>query len=248
MNVKAARLTTNTLGGLCAALLLLLVIQYAGFGSGYHWAEDDAEGDAARAQADAIDREPITLPAENAFADIRVHPLFNEDRKPTPQGASGDETAPANPLNVALTGVIVDDDHHIRIAMLQDKANKNQPIALKAGMSLGGDQANWTLTEVMPRKVVFRSAANETTTVDLETATTAMTPPPPAQPRSTPSAPPPTAPAAPAAAAAAAGRGGDAADLARRIEERRQQLREEAERQRSGAAPTPPPPPPPQKQ
>ena len=45
--------------------------------------------------------------------------------------------------------------------MVQDKA-RNQSVALKVGMPLEGDQASWTLVEVKPRSVVFRSAANET--------------------------------------------------------------------------------------
>ena len=35
MNVRAARLTTNALAGLCGVLPLLIIVQYAGLGRGY---------------------------------------------------------------------------------------------------------------------------------------------------------------------------------------------------------------------
>ncbi len=245
MNVRAARLTTKTLIGICGALLLLAIVQYAGLGRGYHWAAD-GEGDAVHAPLGTIDNKPLKLPPETAFADIDAHPLFNEDRKPTPlDAAEGGDTPPPSPLNVTLTGVILDEKNHVRIAMLQDKA-RNQAIALKVGMPLEGDQASWTLVEVKPRGVVFKSASNETAEVELETA---AAPTPPAggkQPvRPGPGQPPrPNAPPGANNARPNPGTGvknTDAgADLARRIEERRKQMREDAERLRAGEKPAQP--------
>ena len=238
MNVQTTRLATRILAGICGVLLLLVIVQYAGLGRGYHWAPD-ADNSAGRAAGGAIDNKPVKLPPASAFAAIEAHPLFNEDRKPTPfDAAEGDDaTAPPSPLNVALTGVILDEHNHVRIAMLQDKA-RNQSIALKVGMPLEGDQASWTLVEVKPRGAVFRSAANETTEIELETA---VAPPPPARG----SVRPPARPGQPARPggrnapnARQNGREGNAnADLARRIEERRKQMREDAERLRRGEKP-----------
>ena len=229
MNVKVTRLTTTALAGACGVLLLLLVAQYIGMGRGYHWA-DTADDAGSRPAVGAIDNKPVQMPPASAFAAIDAHPLFNEDREPTPADASeGDagESAPS-PLNVTLTGVILDDRNHVRIAMLQDKA-LNQAIALKVGMPLEGDQSSWTLIEVKPRGAVFRSAANETTEIELETA--AAPPPRPLAGRGgvRPPTPPRVRPAA----------GQDdnqnaSADLAKRIEERRRQMREDAERLRKG--------------
>lgn len=243
MNVRAARLTTKTLIGICGALLLLLIVQYAGLGRGYHWTAD-GEGDAVHAPLGTIDSKPLKLPPQSAFADIDAHPLFNEDRKPTPFDATEDsDTPPPSPLNVALTGVILDDNNHVRIAMLRDKA-RNQAIALKVGMPLEGDQANWTLVEVKPRGVVFKSATNETTEVELETA---AAPAPPAGGK--PLRPVPGQPLhlnAPPASNTRPNAGKDmkgteaGADLARRIEERRKQMREDAERLRAGQKPAQP--------
>jgi len=247
MNVRTARLTTQVLAGICGLLLLLVVALYAGVGRGYRWAPD-ADGDATHATLGTIDNKPVTLPPASAFAAIEQRPLFNEDRKPSPldaaEGAS--DAPPPSPLNVALTGVILDEKNHVRIAMLQDKS-RNQAIALKVGMPLEGDQASWTLVEVKPRLVVFKSAANETTEVELETAVAAPAANARPQPgrggaAPKPNGPPPGKAPAPGQPAGAAGKTNDAAsaDLARRIEERRQQMREDAERLRNGKQPAPP--------
>jgi len=252
MNVQTARLTTKVLAGTCGALLLIAIAQYIGVGRGYRWSPD-AEIDAAGNALGTIDSKPVSLPPASAFADIDTHPLFNEDRQPTPVDASdgSDAAPPPSPLNIALTGVILDDANHVRIAMLQDKS-RNQAIALKVGMPLGGDQASWTLNDVKPRGVVFKSAANETTEVALETSLVQ-----PAAPKA-----PARAPAKPPAAGgkpnmppgkgpppnAAADPKGNNNDLARRIEERRRQMREDAERLRNGGKdPAAPPNAPPKK-
>ncbi len=242
MNVRTARLTTQVLAGICGLLLLLVIALYAGVGRGYRWTPDADDG-ASHAVLGTIDNKPVTLPPASAFAAIEQHPLFNEDRKPSPVDAAEGEgdAPPPSPLNVALTGVILDEKNHVRIAMLQDKA-RNQAIALKVGMPLEGDQASWTLVEVKPRLVVFRSAANETTEVELETAVAA----PPSAARPVPgrggAAVKPNSPQPGKPSAGATGKTNDtaSADLARRIEERRQQMREDAERLRNGKQPAPP--------
>lgn len=240
MNVRIARLTTTVLAGACGFLLFTALLQYAGVGRGYRWAADDPASEPPL-PGSAIDDKPLKLPPANAFAEVQMHPLFNEDRKPTPIDASeGDDAAgPQSPLNITLTGII--STSSIKIAMVQDKA-RNQSVALKVGMPLEGDQASWTLVEVKPRSVVFRSAANEKTEVELETSV----------------APPPRAPAprtARTGSPANNARNGadrdknkkDSGDLAKRIEDRRRQMREDAEKLRGqngkGSPPKPEPPP-----
>ena len=229
MNVRTTRLATQALAGICGGLLLLAILQYAGVGRGYGWS-DDPGADADRAAAGRIDNTPVQLPPESAFAAISQHPLFNDDREPTPVDATaaGEEAAPPpSPLSVVLTGVILDRD--VKIAMLQD-LTRNQPVALRVGMPLEGDQASWTLVDVKPRGAVFRNAANETTEVELQTSVV-QAPPPQQRGRRAATAPTSTRNAQPPAQKQDAN-----ADLAQRIEERRRKMREDAERLRGEAA------------
>ena len=233
MNIRAARLATNVLAGICAVLLLVAILQYAGFGRGYSWANDGGDVEAAAAPT-GIDKQALQLPPASAFAAVEEHPLFNEDREPTPVSATGSaDTPPPSPLNVALTGVIVDEGNKVRIAMLQDKT-RNQAIALKVGMPLEGEQASWTLVEVKPRLAVFRNAANETAEVELETS---LKPTAVAAPGGARGGAKPAAPSAQPRAGAPNKSADASGDLARRIEERRKQMREDAERLRNGAKP-----------
>lgn len=244
MNVRIARLSTTVLAGACGFLLFTALLQYAGVGRGYSWATDDPASEPPL-PGSAADDKPLKFPPANAFAEVEMHPIFNEDRKPTPIDASegDDASAPQSPLNITLTGII--STSSVKIAMVQDKA-RNQSVALKVGMPLEGDQASWTLVEVKPRSVVFKSAANEKTEVELETSV--------AQPLRAPL--PRTARAGSPANNARTGATAnsarndkdkkDSGDLAKRIEDRRRQMREDAEKLRSQngkGSPKPEPPP-----
>jgi len=242
MNVQVARLTTTALAGACGFLLLTALLQYAGVGRGYGWAADDPSS-VPPLPGGAVDDKPLTLPPANAFSEVQAHPLFNEDRQPTPLDASGDASAtPQSPLNITLTGIV--STSSVKIAMVQDKA-RNQAIALKVGMPLEGDQASWTLVEVKPRSVVFKSAATEKTEVELETsvAQPARTP----APRSARTGTPPNK--ANGNMPQKDSRKADPGDLAKRIEDRRRQMREDAEKlhQNGRASPSSKPEPPPKK-
>jgi len=245
VNVRIARLSTTVLAGACGFLLFTAFLQYAGVGRGFSWADDDPASEPTL-PGGAADEKPLKLPPANAFAEVEMHPLFNEDRKPTPIDAidGDDSSAPQSPLNITLTGIV--STSSVKIAMVQDKA-RNQSIALKVGMPLEGDQASWTLVEVKPRSVVFKSAANERTEVELETSVAQPTKAP--APRSARTGTPPNK---------ANGNTGkdnnkkaDSGDLAKRIEDRRRQMREDAEKLhgQNGKAPPPSqkPEPPPQK-
>jgi len=242
VNVRIARLTTTVLAGACGFLLFTALLQYAGVGRGYRWAADDPSTEPQLPGGGAVDDKPLKLPPASAFAEVQMHPLFNEDRKPTPIDASEgeDAAAPQSPLNITLTGIV--STSSIKIAMVQDKA-RNQSLALKVGMPLEGDQASWTLVEVKPRSVVFKSAANERTEVELETSVAQPPKPPPTRSARTGS------PANNARGNAAKdSKKGESGDLAKRIEDRRRQMREDAEklRNQNGKGPTstkPEPPP-----
>jgi len=232
--VRGTKLLSMVLAGVCGALLLVSLAFEVGLGRGYSWLEPDPDKDPGLSVA-AIDREVFKLPPESSYADTDARPLFNEDRKPTPD--TPDEQAapapPSAPLNISLTGVVL--TPKMRMALIQDKS-KNNSISLKEGMPMPGDQGGWTLTEVRQRSAVFKELSGEEIEVELSTAVAGQK-----------NAPGPHAGAGPAAGgarpaiAAAATPGNNppanpqanpqaAEQLQRRIEERRKQMRDEAER------------------
>lgn len=232
MDVQLSRMLTVVLAATCGVLVLAALAQLAGYGKGYGWLPPaDAQSQVIDA---AIDRRPFSLPAQASFSEIEARPLFNDDRKPTPVEVAAAEAAqPAVPLNVTLTGVLLvrktATTPELRIAMVRDNA-RNETLALKVGMPLAGDQSGWTLASLEPRMAVFRNASDETSEVELQTASN------PAGPAATkrPAAPgqPPAVPAAPGAVAPEKKENASDSDLAKRIEERRRQMREEADRLR----------------
>jgi general secretion pathway protein N len=232
MSVRGAKLLTAVLAIICGLLLLLAFVLQIGFGRGYRWLPADEEV-APVVNGSAIDRQAFKLPPQAEFADITARPLFNEDRKPTPETVDAPVAAqPSTPLNISLTGVILTPQLHL--AMIHDNA-KNDPFSVREGMPLPGDLGGWTLTKVKERSALFKEASGDEVEVEL---TTAVASPKPGSPQ-----PHPTG-AAPAAANASAPQFGpkppasmakppdtaQAEQMQRRIEERRKQMRDEAER------------------
>ncbi|MEO7013173.1 MAG: hypothetical protein ABI127_02615 [Dokdonella sp.] len=233
MDIRTARMLTLVLAAICGLLVLVAMVQLAGYGRGYGWLPADPSTD--QSLNAEVDQTPLKIPPMSSFAEVESRPLFNEDRKPTPLGddAPQAEGPPPVPLNVTLTGVIIvrksDTRPELRIAMVRDNM-RNESLALKVGMPLSGDQAGWTLESVEARLATFRSANDEKAEIELTTAATpARAPPPPQPPNARPAVPVPQKQANEAES-----------DLAKRIEERRRQMREEAERLRSqrGNSPT----------
>ena len=231
MSTQAAKLLSAILAGACAVLLLLALAMQFGFGRGYSWLPPDA--DSAGVANVAIDKTPFRLPPETQFADTTARPLFNDDRKPTPDtpDAAAVPPPPKVPLNIALTGIILTPQLHL--AMVHDKL-KNKDVALKEGMPMDGDQGGWTLTRINPRSAVFRETSGEEVEVELSTAVAG----PSSNPR--PGIPGQVLPHPPMAAippvAAASFQNMQAQQLQQRIEQRRAQMREEAERLRQQQA------------
>jgi general secretion pathway protein N len=232
MSTQAAKLLSAILAGVCGALLLLALAMQFGFGRGYSWLQPDV--DSANVANVAIDKTPFKLPPQTQFADTTARPLFNDDRKPTPDTPDTPDVPPPPkvPLNIALTGIILTPQLHL--AMVHDKL-KNKDVALKEGMPLDGDQGGWTLTRINPRSAVFRETSGEEVEVELSTAVAGPTPAANARPNARAGAQARVAPAhAPEAAPPAQNEQAQA--LQRRIEERRAQMREEAERLRKQKA------------
>ncbi len=228
MDVRTARIVTLALAGICALLLLSALVQFAGYGRGYGWLPPDSASD--QVVSAEIDQTPIKIPPMASYAEVENRPLFNDDRRPSllEEGEPEGDAPPPVPLNVTLTGVIIvrktESRSELRIAMVHDNM-RNESLALKVGMPLSGDQAAWTLVSVEPRMATFKNASDEK--AEIELTTSAMPARPPIQ--QPPKGPPPTRQPVPEQ------KGDNTAesDLAKRIEERRRQMREEAERLRS---------------
>ncbi len=223
MNLQGTKLLTVVLAGICGVLLLVTLALQFGFGRGFGWLPLDSVA-AASAGSDKVDRDPFKLPPETQFVATTLRPLFNEDRKPTPDEPDEPDTPPPPKvaLTIELTGVIITPQLHL--AMIKDKT-KNDTIALKEGMPMPGDEGGWTLTEIRPRSVIFKEASGEEVEVELTTAV------------ASPKANPHVRPGIPGGAERRAGPQPERANqqaeqLQRRIEERRKQMREQAERMR----------------
>jgi general secretion pathway protein N len=229
MSIQAAKLLTLVLAGACGLLLLLALLLQMGLGRGYHWLSTDEDAVSGPGAAN-IDRVPFKLPPETSFAQTQARPLFNEDRKPTPDVPvdGGPPPPPPVPLNVSLTGIIL--TPQLRLAMIHDNA-KNDSAAVKEGMPLPGDLGGWILTRVKERSAIFKEAAGDEVEVELSTAVASPKPNTPARPGApVPVMPPQPAGPKPMPATARPQDANQAEQLQRRIEERRKQMRDEAER------------------
>lgn len=233
MSTRGGKLLSIALAGACGVLFLLALMLQLGLGRGYTWLAPEI--DTTGINAGHIDNTPFKLPAESEFAATQARPLFNEDRKPSPDepdDSNAPPPPPSVPLNIALTGIVLTPE--VRLAMVQDKA-KNNAVALKEGMPMPGDQGGWTLTKINPRSAIFREFSGEEVEVELSTAVANPSasghPAGGAAAAKTPN-PPKAAPNPPATAAQTGTppNPNQQEALQRRIEERRKQMREEAER------------------
>ncbi len=228
----------------CALLGAGIVGLWMGLGQGIRPAPSQAAATPAAAAAGAS--EEFQLPAYDTYAEVIQRPLFNDDRRPRvisvdngddPDGGDGPEI-PDVELNVAVTGIIITPT--TQLAMVTNNVSK-ESLRMKVGMALDGEQANWTLTDIEPRRLVFSGGSQGTAEVKLETFTQALkggAAPPPrrnvvTQTNKTEGEPGDNA--APAAADTDSDRAARAEEIRRRVAERRAQLREEAERRRAEA-------------
>ncbi len=230
MAAELNRIVTPALAG-CAVLLgVLALAQMAGLGRG-HSLPTDVEAVPLAGQVDLHEVLP-PLPPLEAFAAIRDRPLFNPPRRPAlPEDPTPPVEDPVNgheepppPLDVSITGIIITPD--VRIAMVRPSGSK-ESVVLREGMPLPGELGAWTLSRVLPRRVLFDGGVGtEPAEIELTVDKTM---------RSAPAAPSGTTPVA----ATVTGSGEEAqasdvqsraAEIRRRIEERRRQMREEAAR------------------
>jgi general secretion pathway protein N len=228
MTRAGEKMLTTVLASTCAALFVLAVALQFGVGRGYHWLEPGGQG-AELATAGAIDRKSFELPPRTAFAAIEQRPLFNDDRRPSPEDTAdtAPDAPPPSPLNISLTGTLMAARPELRMAMVRENG-KVQTVALKEGMPLPGDQSGWTLSQVKKRSAIFKSTTGEEVEVELAMVNPGQNAGP--QSRLNPGGPGGARnPRVPAVGPA----GTPSDELQRRIEERRRQMREAAERMKA---------------
>ena len=241
MTAASQRLPTLMLGAFALWSLLVTMCVYAGLGGRYSLHPDDPSRVPPLPQLD-LSRAQTPIAALADYAVVGERPLFNADRRPLPVPAApgaADAAAPASPLDVVLTSVILSGDAKIAI-VLDKKTNKSQSV--KLGGSLAGDQAAWKLVELEARKAVFEGPSGRTE-AGLRVfdgqggeAPTAAALPPPAANAAVPAQPGQAQPQAGQVSAGVMNPNqpqtpeSRAELIRRRIEERRRQMREEAER------------------
>ena len=235
MTRAGEKMLTTVLASTCGVLFALGLALQFGVGRGYHWLPADTDPAAAGAMAD-VDRNAYQLPPQAEFAVIDQRPLFNEDRKPSPEEATDatPETPPPSPLNISLTGTMLVGKPELHVAIVRENG-KAQSIALKEGMPLPGDQGAWTLSRVKTRSAVFKSSGGEEVEVELAVGNPGQKPGAPPRPGSAPATPtggrPPPGSAVPLPPPGP--ETAQAGELQQRIEERRKQMREAAERMKA---------------
>ena len=247
---SSQRLPAMLLGVVALWALLFAIAGLTGLGGRYRLHPDDP---ARVPPLPALDLSRARSPLEpaEAYADIGERPLFNADRRPLPvddaksdAAAGSEEPAPAAPLDIVVTSIIM--TPQLQLAIVTDKRS-GKSTSVKVGQALEGDMAGWTLKELQARKAVFSGPGGDTAT-DLRVfdGSGGQSPSPAAVAQATeangnpqavaPQAPPPPTP--PGAGQAVEGEA-KAAPLTpeqrsemirRRIEERRRQMREEAAR------------------
>ncbi|MFK7955832.1 MAG: hypothetical protein AB8B96_07035 [Lysobacterales bacterium] len=240
--MKPANAIFLVLLAVCALLGAGMVSLWMGLGQGIRPAP--ALIAATPAAAAGGESEEFQLPAYESYAEVIQRPLFNDDRRPRVIDDEVDvdkppeDLVPTAELNVAVTGIIITPT--TQLAMVRNNVSK-ESLRLKVGMALDGEQANWTLTDIEPRRLVFNGGTQGTAEVKLETFTQALkggAPPPPRRnvvtqnkKKEDESGETTT----PAAADTDSDRAARAEEIRRRVAERRAQLREEAERRRAEA-------------
>ena len=151
MNAAAQRRLTPVLAGVAAALVLLLLVLFAGAGRGVRWDPPPPAAPLPDMHSSAADL-PRALPLEQ-FGIVWQQPLFNPDRKPITRATKGG----ASLGEMQLTGIILTSGLHM--ALLHTRG-QDADVRVAEGTAL--PDGSWKLVEVKPRSAVFESASGRT--------------------------------------------------------------------------------------
>jgi general secretion pathway protein N len=171
MNAAAQRRLTPVLAGVAGALLLLLLVLFAGVGRGVRWDPPRPPAPLPDLRASAADL-PHALPLEQ-FAIVWQQPVFNPDRKPITRAAKGG----ASLGEMQLTGIILTPGLHM--ALLHTRG-QDADVRVAEGATL--PDGTWKLVEVKARSAVFESG-NGRTELELPAGAPIDAPKPDGQPQ-----------------------------------------------------------------
>jgi len=151
MNAAAQRRLTPVLAGVAGALVLLLLMLFAGVGRGVRWDPPRPAAPLPDLRASAADL-PRLLPLEQ-FGIVWQQPIFSPDRKPITRATKGG----ASLGEMQLTGIILTSRLHM--ALLHTRG-QDADVRVAEGSAL--PDGSWKLVEVKPRSAVFESATGRT--------------------------------------------------------------------------------------
>jgi hypothetical protein len=218
----------NPVGAALAGLAGLLVL--ASVGLGLAWNVPPSSGEKVDDEIESLkvdlppSLEPMN-PMEN-YAVILERPVFNESRRPEADSGENedqvvlDSSEEVTDPGVRLTGVVLTPD--LRIVTLTPN-NDGEPVIVREGTELEGEQLGWAVGSIDPRRVTLNSRDGRELQLDLSIHDEMIEEPPKPEPVTTEEA-----------QAVTEGEEDDqpmsrAEEIRQRIQERREQLRREAE-------------------
>jgi general secretion pathway protein N len=158
LNLARGQALAYGLGGL-VTLLLMLAVWFTVTSPRVTGNAGDTDPDAPAVKPNAVAQ--WNMPPMNAFSQSSERPLFSETREPLkvdrskqPGAMAGGANAgaPQVPLNVTLGGVIM--APNFRLAMVTDNST-GKVVTLREGMPMPGDLGGWKLREIERAKVTF---------------------------------------------------------------------------------------------
>ncbi|HET8765036.1 MAG TPA: hypothetical protein VFM52_07425 [Rhodanobacter sp.] len=147
MNAADRRRLTPSLGILAAALLLVLIALWLGFGRGAHWRD---KATPPKLPPPGTNLPAPAVPPLDQYAAVWQHPLFNPSRAPEAAAGNGDEATG----DLQLTGVIMLPD--LKMAILHDRTNNRDYRIIEGQPSRGGP----VLVELHPRSAVVDTSGS----------------------------------------------------------------------------------------